>query len=193
MGDRVVLMREGRIEQVGTPELVYSRPSSPYAADFLGVRNRLDVFVDGGQLVTVGGQSIGGARIAIQHADKTALQLFVRNHNVRLTTSESLKDGDLTVNGVLQQTTLSEGGRRKYVVDVDHTTWFAFNEGPVAADIGSRVALQVLAADVLVYRDDQLWAVRCRRSTRGRYGRSHDCPECLRDSRTKNRTSLEYR
>ena len=43
MGDRVILMREGRIEQAGPPAEVYKRPVSPYAAHFLGVRNRLAV------------------------------------------------------------------------------------------------------------------------------------------------------
>jgi len=41
VADRVVLMREGRIEQVGTPEALYRRPVSPFAARFLGMTNIL--------------------------------------------------------------------------------------------------------------------------------------------------------
>ncbi len=36
VADRVVLMNEGRVEQVGTPEEVYDRPASPFVTDFLG-------------------------------------------------------------------------------------------------------------------------------------------------------------
>jgi iron(III) transport system ATP-binding protein len=36
IADRVAVMREGRIEQVGTPEAVYGRPASRWAAEFLG-------------------------------------------------------------------------------------------------------------------------------------------------------------
>jgi sn-glycerol 3-phosphate transport system ATP-binding protein len=36
MADRVVLLRDGRIEQVGTPEELYTRPASAFAAGFIG-------------------------------------------------------------------------------------------------------------------------------------------------------------
>jgi sn-glycerol 3-phosphate transport system ATP-binding protein len=36
MADRVVLMRDGRIEQNGTPEELYNRPATSYTASFIG-------------------------------------------------------------------------------------------------------------------------------------------------------------
>ena len=36
LADTVAVLREGRLEQVGTPEAVYERPSSHWVADFLG-------------------------------------------------------------------------------------------------------------------------------------------------------------
>ncbi len=39
LGDRVVVMRAGKIEQVGTPEDVYKRPRTRFAADFMGIPN----------------------------------------------------------------------------------------------------------------------------------------------------------
>jgi spermidine/putrescine ABC transporter ATP-binding subunit len=36
ISDRVAVMRNGRIEQVGSPEALYSDPSSPYVATFIG-------------------------------------------------------------------------------------------------------------------------------------------------------------
>ena len=41
VADRVALMRDGRIEQLGTPEALYLRPVSPFAARFLGMENIL--------------------------------------------------------------------------------------------------------------------------------------------------------
>jgi len=41
MSDRVVIMRAGRIEQVGTPEELYTRPRTEFAASFLGKSNFL--------------------------------------------------------------------------------------------------------------------------------------------------------
>jgi spermidine/putrescine transport system ATP-binding protein len=39
MSDRVVVMREGHIEQVGSPVEIYRRPRSPFVARFLGMSN----------------------------------------------------------------------------------------------------------------------------------------------------------
>jgi putative spermidine/putrescine transport system ATP-binding protein len=39
LSDRVCLMKEGRIEQVGTPADVYERPDSSFVADFIGISN----------------------------------------------------------------------------------------------------------------------------------------------------------
>jgi iron(III) transport system ATP-binding protein len=41
LSDRIVVMRDGQIEQVGTPEDVYARPVSHYVADFVGRINVL--------------------------------------------------------------------------------------------------------------------------------------------------------
>lgn len=41
MSDRVVVMNQGRIEQVGSPLEVYERPATPFVADFLGKVNVL--------------------------------------------------------------------------------------------------------------------------------------------------------
>ena len=41
MSDRVAIMRDGRIEQLGTPRDVYQRPRTEFVADFVGAANRL--------------------------------------------------------------------------------------------------------------------------------------------------------
>ena len=50
IADRVVLMSAGRPVQVGTPEEVYLRPATEFAADFLGVGTRLPARADAGRL-----------------------------------------------------------------------------------------------------------------------------------------------
>jgi putative spermidine/putrescine transport system ATP-binding protein len=42
LSDRVCLMTHARIEQIGTPEEIYDRPVSRFAADFVGSSNILD-------------------------------------------------------------------------------------------------------------------------------------------------------
>jgi iron(III) transport system ATP-binding protein len=50
LGDRVVLMRAGKIEQVGSAEDIYRRPRTRYAADFIGIPNLI-----GGTILSVSG------------------------------------------------------------------------------------------------------------------------------------------
>jgi len=42
VADRVAVMKDGRIEQIGTPEELYTTPASPFVADFVGLSNRVD-------------------------------------------------------------------------------------------------------------------------------------------------------
>src|SRR5699024_9216983 len=46
MADRLVVLREGRVQQVGTPEELHTSPVNWHVADFMGYRNLLDVTVD---------------------------------------------------------------------------------------------------------------------------------------------------
>lgn len=41
MADRIAVMHQGRIEQLGTPEAIYHHPATPFIADFMGAENRL--------------------------------------------------------------------------------------------------------------------------------------------------------
>ncbi len=43
LGDRVAVLRAGRLEQVGTPEELYRRPATPFVASFIGEANFLPV------------------------------------------------------------------------------------------------------------------------------------------------------
>jgi len=47
MSDRLAVMSNGRVEQVGTPSDVYEEPATAYVADFLGVSNLMDGRAEG--------------------------------------------------------------------------------------------------------------------------------------------------
>ena len=60
LSDRVVVMSEGRIEQVGTPFEIYNFPATPFVASFVGTLNVLPAKVvdAAGGRVSVAGQTI---------------------------------------------------------------------------------------------------------------------------------------
>jgi putative spermidine/putrescine transport system ATP-binding protein len=45
LGDRIAVMDEGQIEQIGSPDYIFSRPASPMVAEFLGKVNWLSGYV----------------------------------------------------------------------------------------------------------------------------------------------------
>ena len=56
VGDRVAVMREGRIVQVGRPADIYRYPASPWVATFLGAANVLDGMATNGHATTAVGK-----------------------------------------------------------------------------------------------------------------------------------------
>ncbi|QDC02535.1 sn-glycerol-3-phosphate ABC transporter ATP-binding protein UgpC [Mesorhizobium sp. 8] len=60
LADRIVIMRDGYIEQVGTPDEVFKRPATRFVAGFIGSppMNLQEATVADGKLVFAGGQSL---------------------------------------------------------------------------------------------------------------------------------------
>ena len=54
IADRIVVMNQGRIEQVGTPMQVYREPSTPFVADFVGKINVLSGRLQPGRRLAIG-------------------------------------------------------------------------------------------------------------------------------------------
>jgi len=51
LADRIAIMKDGAIQQLGSPDEIYNRPRNKYVADFIGspAMNFLDGVIDGGQ------------------------------------------------------------------------------------------------------------------------------------------------
>jgi len=73
MADRIVVMRDGRSEQVGRPDIVYREPQTPFVAGFIGTMNLLEGVVTGGVFTRTGFStpvpvSDGPAILAVRHS-----------------------------------------------------------------------------------------------------------------------------
>ena len=80
LADRVVLLREGRIEQVGTPSEIYDAPASAFAYDFIGRASKVDGEVRDGRFVAA------GASLPVEAPEGPA-RLYFRPHDARLADS----------------------------------------------------------------------------------------------------------
>ncbi|MCC5976739.1 MAG: sulfate/molybdate ABC transporter ATP-binding protein [Salinarimonas sp.] len=81
LADRVVIMSEGRIEQVGSAEEIHARPASAFVARFLGDANELPVTVQSGRIRAPGLDITRLGRFAIGDGEA---DLFVRPWEITL-------------------------------------------------------------------------------------------------------------
>src|SRR5208337_3226821 len=82
VADRVAILRDGRIEQIGTPEEIYDHPASPFVYDFLGNVNLFSGRIKDGAVVIGGTEFAASVTAGEQDTDAIA---FVRPHDVRIT------------------------------------------------------------------------------------------------------------
>jgi len=92
MSDRIAVMNEGRVEQIGTPEQIYHEPASVFVAGFIGMANLLPARVDGrdGELAIarVAGDHFVRVEAAPGVADGAEATLMVRPERAHLRVDE---------------------------------------------------------------------------------------------------------
>lgn len=85
LGDRIAVMAQGRIAQVGTPHQIYLAPATAFVADFIGVMNRVTGRVEAGHLHFAGGRlPLNGAAVKL-----TANEVMFRPEDLRLVAADA--------------------------------------------------------------------------------------------------------
>ncbi|MCO5999943.1 ABC transporter ATP-binding protein [Actinoallomurus rhizosphaericola] len=69
LADRLVLLRQGRVQQIGSPEEVYTEPANRFVAGFMGYRNELDLPVSQVNEKTVVLDGLGGGLTGVRRDD----------------------------------------------------------------------------------------------------------------------------
>jgi iron(III) transport system ATP-binding protein len=102
MGDRIVVMNHGVIEQVGTPSEVYREPESLFVADFIGEMNRLDGVLKKPGEVAVGDLSFACSTDSI--AEGAACLVTIRPEDIVIGPAEGKRAaGANTVPAVIRE------------------------------------------------------------------------------------------
>ena len=85
MSDKIVVLSEGRIQQIGTPEDIYNEPQNAFVADFIGESNIFKGIMTGHMKVRFcGGEFMGMDDVA----DGTLVDVVVRPEDVIITKPE---------------------------------------------------------------------------------------------------------
>lgn len=88
MADMVVVMNEGRIQQVGTPLGIYRRPANVFVADFIGSSNLLEGVAVDDHSVRVNGQLLMVADMPTGLSGGEAVTISIRPEEVALLPGE---------------------------------------------------------------------------------------------------------
>ncbi len=116
MSDRICLMNNAHIEQIGTPQELYFRPQSVFVAQFLGESNILDATVKeaGDTLRLAGPDGLEiRARGAAESPREGVVKVLVRPERLRLLSQGESADNVAT--GTLKETVFAGGATRYFV------------------------------------------------------------------------------
>jgi sulfate transport system ATP-binding protein len=82
VANRVVIMNQGRVEQEGSPQLIFDRPRSQFVADFVGESNSLEVTAEEDGLAVYGPLRFS---IAPHFRKGEPVRIYFRPHDVYVT------------------------------------------------------------------------------------------------------------
>jgi spermidine/putrescine transport system ATP-binding protein len=156
LSDRVAVMNEGRVEQVGTPTEIYERPATVFVADFVGSTNLL-----GGTLESVDRETkscrvrLAGGHIVSADCDATvepggAVVVTVKPEQVRLGPCDDAETGlcgdvvSVAYLGSVHAYIVEVGGEK---IEVRQAHAATHDGRPLR--IGDRVSLELRSARVL--------------------------------------------
>ena len=82
MSDRIAVMNQGVLEQIGSPNALYYHPQTRFVADFIGEANQLEAVVRDAQTITINGFDLPIRPTTL--ANGSAVTLFVRPECVQI-------------------------------------------------------------------------------------------------------------
>ncbi|RUQ05301.1 ABC transporter ATP-binding protein [Microbacterium sp. HSID17254] len=138
VSDRIAVMNSGRIEQIGSPEELYTTPATAEVAAFVGLSSVVSG-VAGGEHVVVWGQ-----RLPLQTPADGPVDVYLRPENVRFTSAE-----DAATDALVEESTFL-GSMRRTLVRTESGELVRVQHDPaVHPSFGDRVRIAVTPAPVV--------------------------------------------
>ena len=131
MADRVVVMNNGKIEQLGAPRDLYMKPATPFVAAFVGEMNLLEV-----QSLGHGQFKLLDQTLHVEHIPSSTSKLGVRPENVTLSEDKTQFSGTVELITYL-------GATQQVLVNVSHQLWIARVPNTQIFTRGQTVGLEV--------------------------------------------------
>lgn len=140
MSDTIVVMNQGYIQQIGTPEMIYNEPVNAFVADFIGDSNIIDGIMVKDRVVEILGTRI--PCVDEGFGTNTPVDVVIRPEDVEIVApGEGFMDGDITsviFKGVHYEIEIMAGGF-EWLVD---TTQFY--------TVGTHVGIRVIPFNIQI-------------------------------------------
>jgi len=139
MADRIVIMKDGHIQQVGTPAEVFHQPANTFVAQFIGApsMNMLPARYAGGQIEAAGRK----IAVVLPLPDGAELTLGIRPDDLTVSETPALFEGKVNVLEPLGAETLAH-------IDIGGRDLIAKADGRTPPAVGSTVHLSVETANL---------------------------------------------
>ena len=144
MSDTIVVMNQGYIQQIGSPERIYNEPENAFVADFIGDSNIIGATMIRERLV-----EILGARfdcVDEGFGENRPVDVVIRPEDVELTVPE-----EGIINGVVTHL-IFKGVHYEMTVKASDYTWLVQSTLPEA--VGTYVGLNIAPFDIHVMKKD---------------------------------------
>ncbi len=146
MSDKIVVMRSGVIQQLGTPEDIYNEPTNAFVADFIGESNIIDGVMLKDKLVRFQNTDIpcvdGGFN------QNEPVDVVVRPEDVEIIDSAD-NGGKAQFSATVKSSTF-KGVHYEMLADCEGTEWMIHST--VTEPIGSRVGIYVKPSNIHIMR-----------------------------------------
>jgi putative spermidine/putrescine transport system ATP-binding protein len=141
ISDRVAVLSQGRVEQVGPPAEIYGAPATPFVAEFVGTMNRLEATVADSERGEV---DYDGTRLAVDavrgRERGERVLVLVRPELLELDPSENGGAGDALAGEIISQTFLGPVTRLKVAAGAGELTADVSAARASSLPIGTRVS-----------------------------------------------------
>jgi putative spermidine/putrescine transport system ATP-binding protein len=154
ISDRIVVMHEGKADQVGNPFEIYNKPSTRFVASFVGTLNMLDGHVEdlAKNQINLDGNLITLPNPITAASDKAAITLALRPEAIRL---NSQKPQDISVPAIIEDVHfLGSVIRTRVKLGQNQLSLDSFNDPAIAPPKrGDEVKVSFAAHDLLILQD----------------------------------------
>ena len=142
MSDTIVVMNNGIIQQIGTPEDIYNEPKNAFVADFIGESNILGGIMEKDFLVSFMGRQF--TCLDKGFGEREHVDVVIRPEDIKVVSADQ---GMLT--GIVRTVTF-KGVHYEMMIEGENYTWMVHST--VMAPEGSEVGLNIMPDDIHIMK-----------------------------------------